>query len=58
MRLHIGAMILILLGIIFLLINLDVAPAAEIKMLFAKWWPLVLIVVGASVMLRPRRHTT
>jgi hypothetical protein len=31
MRLHIGAVILILLGVIFLLINLDIAPAAELK---------------------------
>lgn len=55
MRLHIGAVILILLGVVFLLINLDVAPAAEIKKLLAQWWPLLLIVVGVTVMLRPRR---
>jgi hypothetical protein len=55
MRLHIGAVILILLGIVFLLINLDVAPAAEIKRLLARWWPLLLIVVGIAIMLRPRR---
>jgi Domain of unknown function (DUF5668) len=55
MRLHIGAVILILLGIIFLLINLDIAPAAELKALLTKWWPLLLIVVGVAAILRPRR---
>jgi hypothetical protein len=57
MRLHIGATILIVLGVLFLLVNLDVAPAAEIKKLLATWWPLLLIIVGVSVALRPRRHT-
>lgn len=55
MRLHIGAVILILLGIVFLLINLDIAPAVEVKKLLAQWWPLLLIVVGVVVMMRPRR---
>jgi Domain of unknown function (DUF5668) len=55
MRLHIGAAILILIGVIFLLINLDIAPAAELKKLLAQWWPLLLIVVGITVMMRPRR---
>jgi hypothetical protein len=31
MRLHTGAAVLILLGVIFLLINLGIAPAAELK---------------------------
>lgn len=55
MRLHIGAVILVLLGVIFLLINLDIAPALELKKLLAQWWPLLLIVVGVVVMMRPRR---
>jgi hypothetical protein len=55
MRLHIGAVILILLGILFLLINLDIAPAVEVKKLLAQWWPLLLIAVGVTVMMRPRR---
>lgn len=55
MRLHIGATILILLGVIFLLINLDIAPAAEMKKLLAQWWPLLLIVVGVVLAMRPRR---
>ena len=55
MRLHIGAVILILLGVIFLLINLDIAPAAELKKLLTTWWPLLLIVVGVLAIMRPRR---
>jgi hypothetical protein len=55
MRLHIGATILILLGVIFLLINFDIAPAAELKRLLAQWWPLVLIIVGVMAIMRPRR---
>lgn len=55
MRFHVGALILILLGVVFLLINLDIAPAAEIKALLTKWWPLLLIVVGIAAIIRPRR---
>ena len=55
MRLHIGAAILILLGVIFLLINLDIAPAVELKRLPPQWWPLLLIAVGVTVMMQPRR---
>jgi hypothetical protein len=55
MRLHIGAAVLILLGVILLLINLDIAPAAELKKLLAQWWPLLLIVVGVAAVMRPRR---
>jgi ribose/xylose/arabinose/galactoside ABC-type transport system permease subunit len=55
MRLHIGAAILIVLGVILLLINLDIAPAAELKKLLAQWWPLLLIAVGVTVAMRPRR---
>jgi hypothetical protein len=55
MRLHTGAAILILLGVIFLPIDLDVAPAAELNVPQTKWWPLLLIVVGVAAILRPRR---
>ena len=55
MRLHTGAVILILLGVILLLINLDIAPVAELKQLLAQWWPLLLIVVGVAAIVRPRR---
>lgn len=55
MRFHVGAVILILLGVVFLLINLDIAPATDIKALLTKWWPLLLIVVGIAAIIRPRR---
>ena len=51
--LHIGAVIL--LGVIFFLSNLDIAPAAELKALLTPWWPLLLIVVGMQAIMRPRR---
>jgi hypothetical protein len=49
-----GAFILILIGVIFLLINLGVLPVAELKALLAQWWPLILILVGVAMLLRPR----
>lgn len=55
MRLHLGAVILILLGVVFLLINLDIAPAAELKRLLGQWWPVLLIIVGVAAIMRPRR---
>jgi hypothetical protein len=56
MRSHIGAIAVIVLGVVFLLINLDVAPAAELKALLAQWWPLILIIVGLLALARPHRH--
>jgi len=50
-----GAFILILIGVIFLLINLGVLPVAELKALLAQWWPLILILVGVAMLLRPRK---
>ncbi len=55
MRLRTGAVILVLLGILFLLINLDIAPAERVKELLTRWWPLLLIVVGIAAIIRPRR---
>ncbi len=55
MRFHVGAVILILLGVVFLLVNLDIAPAQELKALLTKWWPLLLIVAGIAAIIRPRR---
>jgi len=48
-----GAFVLILIGVIFLLINLGVLPVAELKALLAQWWPLILILVGVAMLLRP-----
>jgi len=46
----IGALILIVLGVLFLLANLGWIP--RLGPLFAQWWPLILIAVGASMLLR------
>lgn len=45
-----AAIILIALGTLFLLSNLGLVP--RIGPLIAKWWPLILIVVGASLLWR------
>jgi len=57
MRTHsrFGAIVLILVGGIFLLINLGIVPVAEIKALLTTWWPLILIVIGVWQLARPRR---
>jgi hypothetical protein len=47
---------LIVIGTIFLLVNLGVIPSAEIRALLAKWWPLILIVVGLARLAAPRRE--
>ena len=47
-----GALVLIVLGTLFLLVNLGVIP--RLGPLFATWWPLILIVVGVSLLLRRR----
>jgi hypothetical protein len=48
-----GAFILILIGVIFLLVNLGVLPVAQLRALLAQWWPLILILVGVAMLLRP-----
>ena len=50
-----GAIILILVGAIFLLVNLGVLPVAELRQVLAKWWPLILIGVGVWLLGRPRK---
>jgi lipopolysaccharide export LptBFGC system permease protein LptF len=47
---YVGAVILIVLGVLFLLSNLGLLPA--LGPLFARWWPLVLIAVGLMLLLR------
>ncbi len=46
--------ILIVLGIVFLLSNLGMLPGG-LAPLFAQWWPLILIAVGAMVLFRRLR---
>ena len=50
-----GAIVLILIGGIFLLVNLGFLPVAELKALLAQWWPVILIVIGVWMLVRPRR---
>ena len=45
-----GAIILIVLGALFLLSNLGMLP--RLGPLFAQWWPLILIVVGVSLLIK------
>lgn len=45
-----AAIILIVLGTLFLLGNLGLIP--RLGPLFAQWWPLILIIVGASLLWR------
>ena len=46
----IGAYILIILGIIFLLSNLGWLP--PVRLLMSQWWPIILIIVGVLVLIR------
>ncbi len=43
-------LILIVLGVLFLLSNLGLLP--HLGPIFAKWWPLILVAVGVSLLLR------
>jgi hypothetical protein len=45
-----AAIVLIVLGALFLLSNLGWLP--RLGPLFAQWWPLILIVVGVSLLVR------
>ena len=45
-----GAIILIVLGAIFLLSNFGMLP--RLGPLIAQWWPLILIVVGVAMLVR------
>jgi hypothetical protein len=47
---RVGAIILIVLGAIFLLSNFGMLP--RLGPLIAQWWPLILIIVGASMLVR------
>jgi len=49
-RPRVGAVILIVLGALFLLSNLGWLP--RLGPLFAQWWPLILIVVGVAMLIR------
>ena len=49
-RSRIGALILIVLGTLFLLSNLGSIP--QLGPLLHKWWPLILIIVGVLLLVQ------
>lgn len=49
---RIGAIVLIVLGTLFLLSNHGLIP--HMGALFARWWPLILIAVGLGLFLRSK----
>ena len=50
MRSKIGAWILIVLGVLFLASNLGWIP--RLGPLLAHWWPVILIVLGVSMLIK------
>ncbi len=46
----VAALILIVLGVLFLLANFGLIP--RLGPLFAQWWPVILIVIGSSMLFR------
>ncbi|MCC6658809.1 MAG: hypothetical protein IT512_11545 [Rhodocyclaceae bacterium] len=46
---------LIVLGGLLLLSNLGILPLGELKALAATWWPLILILIGVSSLLKKGR---
>ena len=43
--------VLIALGVLFLLHNLDYIPFSRVKHILATWWPLILIALGLGALL-------
>jgi hypothetical protein len=52
MRFPIGAVVLIVLGVLFLLSNQGLIP--RLGPLLREWWPLILIAVGVGLLFRRR----
>ena len=46
----VAPLVLIALGLLFLLSNFGLLP--RLGPLFAQWWPLILIIVGGSLLLK------
>jgi hypothetical protein len=49
-RSSIGAIVLIVLGVLFLMSNLGMLPGFHAVL--RQWWPLILIIVGVSMLFR------
>ncbi len=56
MKGNFAAIVLIVVGALFLLSNLGVLNFSVVEVLRV-WWPLVLIAVGAALFLMPRDKT-
>lgn len=54
MRGKIAAIVLVVIGSIFLLYNLGLL-SLSVRELFRTWWPLILIAVGVSLFFRRDR---
>jgi hypothetical protein len=50
LRSRTGAIVLIVVGTIFLLSNLGVVP--QLGPLLRQWWPLILIVIGVIMLVQ------
>ncbi len=48
-----GPILLIVIGVLLLLSNLNILPIGEMKALLKQWWPVLLIVIGI-IQLRSR----
>lgn len=53
MRKNLGPILLIIIGTLLLLSNLNVLPLGELKVLLRQWWPLLLVIIGI-IQLRTR----
>lgn len=53
MKPRISAFIVIAIGVLFLLQNMGIANL-DLGNLISKWWPLILIAVGISMLFRQR----
>lgn len=54
MKLSIGPILIILIGIFLLLSNLDLLPLIRLKAFAATWWPLALILFGLLQLFKKR----
>jgi hypothetical protein len=52
MRSSFGALLLIVVGVLFLLSNLGLVP--QVWPLLRKWWPITLIIAGVIMLLERR----
>lgn len=46
MKKNTGPILLIIVGILLLLSNLNILPMGQLKMLLKQWWPLLLVIIG------------